>query len=197
MAQVPENLSVGVYGRQENNFYKYFENNDASHVRSTRSSLGYSAGIAIHSSVTYFLNAELGFGFSEQKYSPGLKGYENGQSTTLYDINLRMYHLNATAELKLGDHKFVKPAFFLGLQGNFIRDFTTQYDGYGGVLAEYPGARFKLQTGFAVNIHLKKDRFLLKPYMGFRVPMSKARAYENSIDQFFFGLTLAVKVKTF
>ena len=108
-----------------------------------------------------------------------------------------MYHLNATAELKVGEHKYVKPAFFLGIQGNFLRDWTVQYDGKGGYITEYPTSRIKLQTGFAVNIHLKKDRFLLKPYMGFRVPMSKARAYENSIDQFFFGLTLAVKVKTF
>jgi hypothetical protein len=91
----------------------------------------------------------------------------------------------------------VKPALFLGFQGNHLRDWSVQYSGMGGYITEYPRTRVKLQTGFAVNIHLKKDRFLLKPYMGFRVPMSKARAYENSIDQFFFGLTMAYKVKTF
>ncbi|MBL7811605.1 MAG: hypothetical protein JNL57_05235 [Bacteroidetes bacterium] len=190
-AQVPENLYFGVYGRQENNLYRYYSGNTLGTYYTTRTSQGYSAGLAIHSSINYLFNACLGFGLSEAHYSPALsKG-----NSQLYQASLRLWHLNLQGELKLGQEEKHQPVFQAGGQWIFKESGREIFSNGDIEEFKWPQTRFMPQLGVGWNFVLK-NKWVVKPNLGIRINTKNKVGYDYSANQIFFGCTAVYRVKS-
>jgi len=87
MSPIPEDISIGVYGRGETNFYRYYANEELGSFFTDRVNNAYSAGLSLHSSLTYLFNTNISVGFGEVNFRPDIR---SGNST-LYQASLRLW----------------------------------------------------------------------------------------------------------
>ncbi|MBS3914142.1 MAG: hypothetical protein KG003_06560 [Bacteroidetes bacterium] len=186
-----ENIKFGLYGRTEQNIYRYYNYLSKGNFYTQRVSNGYSAGAMLHASVNYLFNVGASLGMSESSYTPNMAFGNN----TLWNVNLRLWQVNFWGELKLGQNEFRGARVFLG--GEFL---TLEYKreiwslGQEGV-ATWPHTRFMPRIGINYEYTWKK-KWTIQPNAGFRLSFYNPVGYDYTFNQFFAGLSFCYKLKS-
>lgn len=191
-SQIPENISLGLYGRGETNFYRYYAGKELGSFFSTRVNNAYSAGISAHSSINYLFNAGASFGFSEVSYRPDIRT----GSSTLYQASIRFLHLNMTGELKFNEQGTFNPTFWMGMQGMFRQEATELFSA--GRVEErlWPKNRWMPQFGLGFHYRPGKHRWHARAELGMRLNSNNRTGYDWGLSQVFAGLHLLYRVKS-
>jgi hypothetical protein len=189
MAQIPENIKVGVYGRTEQNIFRYYNGLSRGNFSTQRVSNGYSAGVMIHGSLNYLFNAGMSLGMAEASYAPNIKIDNN----ILWNLNLRLWQYNIWGELKLGSNESMGARILLG--GEWM---VTEYKRENWSLgvtgnASWPQTRFMPRVGLNIEYPLKK-KWVIMPNTGIRVAFKNRLGYDYVVNQFWAGLGIAYRV---
>lgn len=189
---IPEDISVGVYGRSETNFYRYYGNQELGSYFSDRISNAYSAGLSVQSSLTYLFNANISMGLGEVKYRPDIR---SGNST-LYEASLRLWTVNAIGELKFNDKPRFNPAVWFGLQGIFKEGGNEVFSN--GIVPErqWPQSRYMPQFGISFHYTPVKLPIHVKAEAGMRLNSTNRTGYDYGLSQVFGGLHIFYRVKS-
>jgi hypothetical protein len=189
-AQAPENIKFGLYGRTEQNIYRYYNGLSRGNFSTQRVSNGYSAGVLIHSSINYLFNAGMSFGLSEASYAPNIK-YDN--NNILWNLSLRLWQFNAWGELKLGQDENQGVRFLLG--GEWMYKEYKKENWSLGVEGNttWPQLRFMPRVGLSYEYPLKK-KWVITPNTGVRIAFNNRLGYDYGLSQFWAGLNIAYKV---
>ncbi len=189
-AQDAGTIHFGLYGRYENNLYKYQSNSNGT-FSSVRASSGYSAGVEVNTVIQYLLKADFRVGFSEMNYSPN---YTNASSEMLYNNNIRAVQLAGNIHLRLGGKPRFYPSVFIGSQVNTIREATIN-----GTVTNKKDIWIATRSfgivGLAGNFLMMKERLLIKPELGMRLKFFGKRGWENSPNQGFLGVSVGYRLK--
>lgn len=191
-AQVPENISAGIYGRGESNLYRYYAGQQLGDFFTRRASNAYSAGAAVHSSVNHLFNAMAAFGFSEVTFRPDIRS----GSSTLYQASLRLWHLNLSGELKFNERGTFNPAFWMGLQGIFRESATEIFSGNRVAERTWPKSRLMPQFGLAFYYKPSRSKFHFRAETGMRLNSANRTGYDYGLSQVFAGLSVLYRVKS-
>lgn len=190
-AQVPLNVSLGIYARSEQNIYRYYNGLGEGNFFTQRVSNGYSAGAMLHSSINYLFNAGASLGISETSYSPNINFSDN----TLWKVQLRLWQINFWGELKLGtdEEKGVR----LTAGGEWmIPDYRREIwsNGINSTSEEraWPQTRFMPRIGLSYELPYKKWVFM--PNTGLRLAFNNRMGYDYVLNQFYAGLSVGYKI---
>jgi hypothetical protein len=192
MNTIPENISIGLYGRGETNFYRYYGGEELGAYFSDRVNNSYSAGLSVHSSISYLFNGNVSMGFSEVNYKPDIR---SGNSV-LYQSSLRLWNLNAVGELKFNDRPRFNPAVWFGFQGLFKESSNEIFSN--GIVSErqWPQTRWMPQFGLSFHYKPRKIRLHIKAEAGLRLNSTNRTGYDYGLSQAFGGLHLLYRVKS-
>jgi hypothetical protein len=192
MNPIPEDVSIGVYGRGETNFYRYYDNQELGSYFSDRINNAYSAGLSLHSSLTYLFNTNISVGFGEVNYRPDIR---SGNST-LYQASLRLWTVNAVGELKFNDRPRFNPGFWFGFQGIFKESGTEVFSGAVVQERQWPQTRYMPQFGLSFHYKPRKFRIHFKAEAGMRLNSTNRTGYDYGLSQVFGGLHMLYRVKS-
>jgi hypothetical protein len=189
---IPEDISVGIYGRGETNFYRYYANEELGNYYSDRINNAYSAGLSVQSSLSHLFNANISMGFGEVNYRPDIR---SGNSI-LYQANLRLWTVNAVGELKFNDKPRFNPAIWFGLQGIFKESGSEVFSN--GIISErqWPQSRYMPQFGLSFHYTPLKIPIHLKAEAGLRLNSTNRTGYDYGLSQAFGGLHIFYRVKS-
>ena len=192
MGQIPENISIGVYGRGESNMYRYYGGKALGNYITTRVHNSYSAGLSVHASVNYLFNANISFGFSEANYRPDIIS----QNSQLYMASIRMWHLNTVGELKFNDKPKFNPTLIFGFQSMFKESANEKFSA--AVVEEtlWPKVRIMPQLGLGFQYMPRKTRFNFRGEAGLRLNSNNRTGYDYGLSQAFAGLHILYRVKS-
>ncbi len=192
MNPIPENISIGVYGRAETNFYRYYDNQELGSYFSDRINNAYSAGLSLHSSLTYLFNTNISVGFGEVNYRPDIR---SGNST-LYQASLRLWTVNAIGELKFNDKPRFNPGIWFGFQGIFKESGTEVFSGAVVQERQWPQTRYMPKFGLSFHYKPRKIPVHFKLEGGMRLNSSNRTGYDYGLSQVFGGLHMLYRVKS-
>ncbi len=192
MNPVPEDISIGVYGRGETNFYRYYDNQELGSYFSDRINNAYSAGLSLHSSLTYLFNTNISVGFGEVNFRPDIR---SGNST-LYQASLRLWTVNAIGELKFNDKPRFNPGIWFGFQGIFKESGTEIFSGAVVQERQWPKTRYMPQFGVSFHYKPRKIRMHFKAEAGMRLNSTNRTGYDYGLSQVFLGLHMLYRVKS-
>lgn len=191
-SQITENLKLGLYGRSEQNIYRYYGGLGLGNFYTQRTSSGYSAGIVAHASLNYLFNAGMSFGISDATYHPDFK--YNDLQNTLWNLHIRLWEYNFWGELKLGQNenrgaRLIAGAELTGIQ--YKREIWQfeQYEKH-----SWPSARCMPRLGLGYELPLKKQ-WTLHPNMGMRLALTNPNGYDFFFNQFWIGMSVMHKIK--
>jgi hypothetical protein len=187
----PENIKFGIYGRSEQNIYRYYDGKSKGNFYTQRVSSGYSTGIMAHSSINYLFNAGLGFGMAEASYAPNM--LLNGN--TIWTVNLRLWQLNFWGELKLGKDEDKGTRIFLG--GEFMFQEYKREIWANGLTGypSWPRNRFMPRLGVSYEYPIQK-KWTIQPNVGLRLAFYNQVGYDYVWNQFFAGVNVAYRLKS-
>lgn len=186
-----EDIKFGLYGRTEQNIYRYYNGLTKGNFHTQRVTNGYSAGFILHASVNYLFNAGMSLGLAEASYAPNMTFDKN----TLWSVNLRLWQYDFWGELKFGQRADRGGRFLLG--GEFMmKDYKREIwslgkEGY----PSWPQTRFMPRIGVSYEYTLKK-KWLIEPNAGMRLAFYNQVGYDYTLNQFFAGINLAYKLKS-
>lgn len=186
-----ENVSIGVYGRGEQNIYNYFEGRGLGDYYTQRVTSGYSAGLHVHSSINYLFNASLSVGIGECKYAPQLKK----GNTQLYSSQMRLVFISPAAELKLGTNEKNRPVFQLGGQFMMVNKKTEIFSNYAEPTLQWPKTRFMPFIGIGYQISVRK-KWMIQPSAQLRIAINNKVGYDYPLNQVAFALHMVRKIKS-
>lgn len=192
MNSIPENISVGIYGRGETNFYRYYANQELGNFFTDRVNNAYSAGLSVQSSLSHLFNANVSMGFGEVNYRPDIR---TGNSI-LYQASLRLWTVNAVGELKFNNKPRFNPAIWFGFQGIFKEGGTEVFSGSTVAERQWPQSRYMPQFGLSFHYTPLKIPVHLKAEAGIRLNSNNRTGYDYGLSQVFGGLHIFYRVKS-
>ena len=192
MQTIPENISIGVYGRGESNFFRYYGGQELGSFFTDRINNAYSAGLSLHSSLSYLFNANISMGFGEVNYRPDIR---TGNST-LYQASLRLWTVNSLGELKFNDKPRFNPGVWFGIQGVFKESATEVFSGTKIAERQWPQARYMPQFGLSFHYKPRKIPIHFKLEGGMRLNSTNRTGYDYGLSQVFGGLHMLYRVKS-
>lgn len=191
-AQLLENFKVGIYGRTEQNIYKYYGGLGRGNFYTQRTSSGYSAGIAMHTSVNYLFNAGMSLGISEASYKPDFK--YNSLNNTLWNLHLRLWQTNLWGELKFGQNEFNGFRLLVGFEWMSPQYKREIWQFENGEKQAWPSSRVMPRLGLTYEWKVNKN-WVLEPNAGLRMALSNKTGFDYPANQFWFGASLLHKIK--
>lgn len=184
-SQIPEDIRFGLYGRTEQNIYRYYYGLSRGNFSTQRVSNGYSAGATVHASVNYLLNAGMSLGMSEAGYAPNIQ-YGNN---ILWNVRLRLWQFNMWGELKLGPDEEQGTRVILGgewMIKEYKREIWSQ-NTEGEI--SWPHTRFMPRIGLGYEYPVKK-KWIFNPNTGLRLAFHNRMGYDYVLNQFWAGLNI-------
>jgi len=192
MNPIPEDISFGLYGRAETNFYRYYANEELGSFFSDRINNAYSAGLSMHSSLSYLFNTNISVGFGEVNFRPDIR---SGNST-LHQASLRMWTVNAIGELKFNNKPRFNPGVWFGFQGIFKESSTEIFSGAVVPERQWPKTRCMPQFGLSFHYKPRKIPIHFKLEGGMRLNSTNRTGYDYGLSQVFGGLHMLYRVKS-
>jgi hypothetical protein len=187
-----EDISIGISGRTEQNIYRYYNNQGIGNFNTLRVSNGYSAGLTMHSSVNYLFSAGIGVNLAEASYRPDLE--KNG--SVLWSNQLRLWQFDFWGELKLSQNEKSHPMLMLGGQMMFVDYKRELYSKPGDAdVYSWPQQRFMPKIGLSYYQEIGK-KWQLIPNIGFRLALANKVGYDYVFNQFFAGVNLTYRLKS-
>lgn len=187
-----EDFSAGLNGRTEQNFYGYYGGKGIGNYNTYRVSNGYSTGVFVHSSVNYLFNAGLGLNLAEARYKPDLE--RNG--SVLYSSYLRLWQFDFWGELKFSNNEKHRPFLLFGGQVMTVQYKNETYSKPGDAeIYTWPTSRFMPRLGVGYYFELGK-KLQFSPSFGMRLALNNKVGYDFLFNQFYAGLNVAWKLKS-
>lgn len=186
---IPENIRFGLYGRSEQNIYRYYNGLSLGNFYTQRVSNGYSAGVMVHSSINYLFNAGISLGMSESSYSPNIKLSTN----TLWKVQLRTWQFNAWGELKMGKNERKGLRLMAGLESLYVDYKREIWASENRNDESWPRSRVLPRIGLSYEYPFKK-RFVLTPNAGLRLALSNRTGYDYIFNQFWAGAGISYRI---
>ncbi len=187
-----EDFSAGLNGRTEQNFYRYYSSQGIGNYNTIRVSNGYSAGVNIHASINYLFGAGMSLNMGEASYKPDLE--KNGG--VLWSTQLRLWQYDLFGELKLSQNEKSRPMIMLGGQWMFV-EYKREIYSKNNEVTQYawPQQRFMPKIGLSYYQQLGKHLQLV-PSVGMRLALNNKSGYDYVFNQFFAGVNLTYRLKS-
>lgn len=191
--QAYESIRIGLYGRYENQLYRFYNGTALGNRYSTRTSQGYNAGVFGHIDHNYLFGSHFSLGFGEQKYSPRIKD----ANAILEQANLRLILINTMLELKIKGGKHIQPFVMAGANIPIVFSKTEIYTNPESAdeIYSYPKVRFAPQLGIGAHGKLGK-KWALHFSSGFRLLAKNKVGYDAKFNQFFGTISFCRIIKS-
>ncbi|MCC7296894.1 MAG: hypothetical protein IT244_01070 [Bacteroidia bacterium] len=158
-----------------------------------RTSSGYSAGIVAHASVNYLFNAGTSFGLAEASYQPDFK--YNDLNNTLWNTRLRLWQWDLWGELKLGTNESRGARILLGFETMSVQYKRELWQFEQKEKFSWPQNRIMPRLGLGYELDIKK-KWTVHPSAGMRFALTNKMGYDYIFNQFYAGVSVMYRVKS-